>query len=1089
MQFFNWPVNMVTLVLGLTTALLLLGCLVVAWRAPILRQLGLRNIGRRRLRAALIAGGLMLSTTVIGTAFGTGDTITHTLRGVITGSLGSVDEVVARTPRRVRLGQQLQALTQPGLGALAVANPDFFAQPEGDRVALAVHTSSVIAGIAPAIIAQVTVVQSGNQQLQSNVTLLALAADYPAAFGSLRAADGTPVSLATLAEDEVVLNAAASEAVGAPAGATLDLLRNDTSWTVHVARVVKNGGLGGEEPLLLVPLAHYQQVSQHPGQINQLLVVNQGGADSVALSAAVTVELRKLLVDTTAAQQLHALLNRPDVQRDILVGEGIVDTATRLQLDALRNAAAQPKLSDGFISLISEPRLRQRLFGLGRMLPNADDRSTAFSALQRVATLSVLDIKQMALDQASEYGAVITAIFLVLGIFSIAAAILLIFLIFALLAADRSVELATMRALGMRRHQIMIMFLLEGVVYDLCGALLGTLLSAGSSYLLVRALGQTLAPFGVQLEPHLAPASLLLTISAGILLTFAMMVGAAWRVSATELMAGVRGESGSLSKRVMIGAGALMLVVALLVWYRWHAPADGYSVRSPLAMPTTLALLVGGLTCCLSGILRGRTFLGGRDLQGTLATVAGLTNIIIWLTALTQLAGTKAGVNGAGVTIALAGIVLIVATVWTAIRSMGPVLLIFDYALTALPRLRAVVRPAAGYLGYQRWRAGLTVIMFGMVILTMVMSTTLIHVAVGAYVGSEPPVAGYDLRADVRGSALGDLRTALGSARAVKANDFTAMGSLATQEAEIVQLGLPRASWASANVIIVDDDFLAGMRASIQRRMPGYGSDAVIWTTVRDHTGTAVVMERDGSIVNSDVLGASAALTIWARPTTGGKPVKLSILGIIDGRSELDAGIYVSRTTAAALAITLPTPSSYFFAVRPGLRVQDVLQGLEVSFADQGLVVSDLQGTFRLISAFRLLLIRVIQGFLGLGLLAGIAALGLLGIQAVLERRQQLGMLRALGFTRTQTRATLACESTVVATLGIAVGLGLGLILAHSLVAVLSTQYGGLRFSVPWSEIGLTVALACLGSFLSILLTAIQAGRVSPADALRVGIE
>ncbi|MBA3946815.1 MAG: ABC transporter permease [Herpetosiphonaceae bacterium] len=1087
MQFFNWPVTLVTWVLALTTAVLLLGCAGVAWRAPILRQLGLRNIGRRRLRAVLIIGGLMLSTTVIGTAFGTGDTITYTLRSVITGSLGSVDEVVARSPRRVRLGQQVQALTEPGLGALAIANPDFFAQPESDRVIQALHNSSVIGGVAPVIITQVTVVHSSSQQLQSNVTLLAIAPDYPLAFGSLIGTDGKPVDLATLAQGQVVLNAAASDALDAAVGEPLDLLHNDAIWTVHIARVVKNGGLGGEEPLLLVPLVQYQRVSQHEGQVNQLLVANHGGADSVAHSAAATVELRKLLVDNTAAQQLHALLGRPDVQRDILVGEGIVDAPTRLQLDALRSAAAQPELTDRFISLISEPRLRQRLFGLGRMLPNASDRSTTFTALQNVATLSVLDIKQIALDQASEYGAVITTIFLVLGIFSIAAAILLIFLIFALLAADRGMELATMRALGMRRHQIMIMFLLEGVVYDLCGAVLGTFVSAGSSYLLVRALGQSLAPFGVQIEPHLAPSSLLLTASAGMLLTFVMMLAAAWRVSSTDLMAGVRGEGGSLSKPVLIGAGALLLLTALLVWSRWHAPLDEYSGRSALVLPTTLALIVAGLTCFSSGILRGRTFLGGRDLPGSLATLAGLANIIIWLRALGQLAGPRGGVNGAGVTIAIAGIILIIATVWTGIRSMGPVLLAIDYALTALPRLRAVVRPAAGYLGYQRWRAGLTVIMFGMIILTMVMSTTLIHVAIGTYVGSEPPVAGYDLRADVRGSSLGDLHTALGSARAVKASDFTATGSLATQEAEIIQLGLPRASWTSTSLIIVDDDFLTRIHTGMQRRLASYSSDAAVWTAVQKNPGTAVALDRNSNVINSDVPGAT--LPLWARPTTGGQPIKLTVLGIIDGRSELDAGIYVSRTTAAGLGITLPTSSSYFFAVQPGLRMQDVMHGLQLSFADQGLAVSDLEGTFRLISAFRLLLIRVIQGFLGLGLLAGIAALGLLGIQAVLERRQQLGMLRALGFTRGQTRATLACESTVVAAVGIAVGLGLGLILARSLVAVLSTQYGGLRFSVPWSEVGLTVALPVLGSSLSILLTAIQAGRVAPADALRVGAE
>jgi hypothetical protein len=42
----------------------------------------------------------------------------------------------------------------------------------------------------------------------------------------------------------------------------------------------------------------------------------------------------------------------------------------------------------------------------------------------------------------------------------------------------------------------------------------------------------------------------------------------------------------------------------------------------------------------------------------------------------------------------------------------------------------------------------------------------------------------------------------------------------------------------------------------------------------------------------------------------------------------------------------------------------------------------------------------LIQGFIGLGLLIGIAALGVVTIRAVVERRQQIGVLRAIGFTR-----------------------------------------------------------------------------------------
>ncbi len=50
------------------------------------------------------------------------------------------------------------------------------------------------------------------------------------------------------------------------------------------------------------------------------------------------------------------------------------------------------------------------------------------------------------------------------------------------------------------------------------------------------------------------------------------------------------------------------------------------------------------------------------------------------------------------------------------------------------------------------------------------------------------------------------------------------------------------------------------------------------------------------------------------------------------------------------------------------------------------------------------------------------AALGMLGVQSVFERRVHLGTLRALGFTRWQTRATLAFEAAITAALGSAWG-------------------------------------------------------------------
>ncbi|MDQ5851641.1 MAG: ABC transporter permease, partial [Chloroflexota bacterium] len=321
-QFFDWPVARVALGLGITVGVLICAFAILGWRAPLLFKLGTRNTARRMLRAALIVFGLMLSTTVVGSAFGTGDTMAQTVRSLVAGSLGTVDEVVVLNPPRMSRTERLRALTEPGLGTLAAVDLDFFPEAESARIAAMMRGSKAIAGIVPAITDQVTVVHRASQQLRSAVALLAVPAPFPSAFGPLETADGAPIALQSLEPDEVVLNAAAAESLGAAAGQPLQLLVDGNPWDTRIRAVASNGSFVGTQPLLIVPLTHYQHVVHREGQINQLLVANHGGTDSVARSEEATLDLRQALVDRSAAQQLHDLLARPDVQHGLREAEG-----------------------------------------------------------------------------------------------------------------------------------------------------------------------------------------------------------------------------------------------------------------------------------------------------------------------------------------------------------------------------------------------------------------------------------------------------------------------------------------------------------------------------------------------------------------------------------------------------------------------------------------------------------------------------------------------------------------------------------------------------------------------------------------------
>src|SRR5699024_4115959 len=101
-----------------------------------------------------------------------------------------------------------------------------------------------------------------------------------------------------------------------------------------------------------------------------------------------------------------------------------------------------------------------------------------------------------------------------------------------------------------------------------------------------------------------------------------------------------------------------------------------------------------------------------------------------------------------------------------------------------------------------------------------------------------------------------------------------------------------------------------------------------------------------------------------------------------------------------------------------------------------------------------------IDGLLGivyalLGLAVVISILGIVNTLAlsIIERRQEIGMLRAVGMQRTDIRRMVRLESVQISVFGAVVGALLGLGLGWALLTVLADEGIG-TIVVPWGLIG-----------------------------------
>jgi putative ABC transport system permease protein len=127
----------------------------------------------------------------------------------------------------------------------------------------------------------------------------------------------------------------------------------------------------------------------------------------------------------------------------------------------------------------------------------------------------------------------------------------------------------------------------------------------------------------------------------------------------------------------------------------------------------------------------------------------------------------------------------------------------------------------------------------------------------------------------------------------------------------------------------------------------------------------------------------------------------------------------------------------------------------------------------------------LMRSYLALGLVVGVAGIGVIMVRAVRERRRQVGVLRALGFQAAAVRRAFVVESAFVAVEGVAIGTILALVCAWSIT--LSDAFGdSLPFRIPFGAIGLLVVGTFLCALLATAAPARSASRIRPAVALRL---
>jgi putative ABC transport system permease protein len=305
----------------------------------------------------------------------------------------------------------------------------------------------------------------------------------------------------------------------------------------------------------------------------------------------------------------------------------------------------------------------------------------------------------------------------------------------------------------------------------------------------------------------------------------------------------------------------------------------------------------------------------------------------------------------------------------------------------------------------------------------------------------------------------------------------------------------------------MDDHFMTDSKVFFQQRGAGYPDDASIINALKTEPDAVVVSSSalyvSGGFGNDptqftlsdpDGSGPEKALTSSIKvfdpvpveiQSADGTMRTVRVIGVIDSKISTLIGMYGAQGLTKQIN---PNASviSYFMRLSDPANSKEKAKQFETALVTNGVqgvsIREELEKSQRQSNGFLL----IFQGFMALGLVVGIAAVGVIAFRAVVERRQQIGVLRAIGYQQSLVAESFLIETLFVVGMGVISGTALGVALSRNLFA--SPDFAGtegVQFTVPWLLIAVILIITIIAALLMTLVPARRASQLAPAEALR----
>lgn len=731
--------------------------------------------------------------------------------------------------------------------------------------------------------------------------------------------------------------------------------------------------------------------------------------------------------------------------------------------------------------------------------------------------------KKESVDQSIQSMDMFTKLFLVLGTFTIIAGITLIINIFVMLSEERKEEMGISRAVGMRRKDLRLTYLFEGVFYSLISSVVGVILGILSGLAMIwgmQTIFDSLGAGGLDLLGNytVTPLSIVLSLVAGFTITLGTTLIITRRVAKLNIVSAIRntpiprkrpflvtwtqnvcgvynvnscsGDGSKLSKvlEYLFDRMTLLGLFSILI----GIPALLIGISIELAAPTTF-----GISMILIGFaLILKYFLNERITY----SIAGILVLIFWIVPIPIFEDYSGDLE----MFILSGIFMVTSAVLLLIWNTDIILWIVEKIITTLKGSPAAIKMAISYPVKKRFRTGVTIFMFALIIFTITGMSMIVHIMSINIEGWEDTLGGGYNVIGISNIGMDNLEEITLKEEAINPLEVEVYDKINWDNTMSLSIGVLTINMTTTIQGMTFDTALPYQCAGvgdrfIERNTYGFSEvdwDLVypdggnekderdVWRAIKDDPDLVIL---DGMLGGDSPFGPAGQTGVMQTgdviklESADGTPYNRTVVGFTEQIGI--NGVFMYNKTAEN-DFGVKEKKVHLISVKEGLTEQDVANDLKRVLLKYGfytVIISDIiDEILEAQNAF----FNLFNAFLSLGLIIGIIGLSIVTLRSVYERRHEIGMMRAIGFKRSSVVSSFIGESAFIAGSGLLLGTILGIILGWMLWR---DSFGETmtEFGVPWLKLLLIVGLALGVAILSSIPPSLKAARVSPAESLR----